>query len=277
MEAAAEMHDLIFDVLQDDYPNVDFNRVRIVLLNAGDHILKGLDPSLVNAATRRLASQQIEVINGAKVEGGRARYRGDLGRTHHTGPNHHLGRRDRTPPFVANLDVDKGPSRKDTRRPVPAGEGQARRLRRGRLHQHAVRRTAHTRPRPGRGTAGQAGGAEPRGGDQEQGARAFHYRPVGQLVDLGEGSAMVDILGVKLGGLLGAVIWKGVYLYELGYDLNRAHVLADWTIDLFTRPDPSKIFEDPEQQEPDRPTSKAEIPCLKRRPVRPRLQTSPFE
>jgi NADH dehydrogenase len=75
---------------------------------------------------------------------------------------------------------------------------------------------------------------------------AFHYRPVGQLVDLGEGSAMVDILGVKLGGVLGAIIWKGVYLYELGYDLNRAHVLTDWTIDLFARPDPSKVFEDPE-------------------------------
>jgi NADH dehydrogenase len=79
----------------------------------------------------------------------------------------------------------------------------------------------------------------------------FRYRSVGQLVDLGEGSAMVDILGVKLGGLLGALIWKGVYLYELGYDLNRAHVLADWTIDLFTRPDPSKLFEDPKQKNPD--------------------------
>ena len=38
---------------------------------------------------------------------------------------------------------------------------------------------------------------------------AFRYRSVGQLVDLGEGSALVDILGVKLGGLLGAFIWKG--------------------------------------------------------------------
>ena len=68
VEAAAEMHDLIFDVSQDDYPNVDFDRVRIVLVNAGDHILQGLDSSLVNAATRRLASQRIEVINGAKVK-----------------------------------------------------------------------------------------------------------------------------------------------------------------------------------------------------------------
>jgi NADH dehydrogenase FAD-containing subunit len=70
-------------------------------------------------------------------------------------------------------------------------------------------------------------------------------------MDLGEGSAFVDILGVKLGGLLGEFIWKGVYLYELGYDLNRAHVLADWTIDLFSRPDTSKLFEAPRQPNPD--------------------------
>src|SRR5918994_5939009 len=68
VEAAADTHDLIFDVLQDDYPNVDFDRVRVVLVNAGDQILKGLDSSLVNAATRRLASQRIQVINDAKVK-----------------------------------------------------------------------------------------------------------------------------------------------------------------------------------------------------------------
>ncbi len=62
-----------------------------------------------------------------------------------------------------------------------------------------------------------------------------------------EGSALVDILGVNLSGQLGAYVWKVVYLYELGYALNRAHVLADWTIDLFTRPDTSKLFEDPNQ------------------------------
>ena len=68
VEAAAEIHDLIFDVLQDDYPNVDFDRVRIVLVNAGKHILQGLDSSLVNAATRRLTSQRIQVVNDAKVK-----------------------------------------------------------------------------------------------------------------------------------------------------------------------------------------------------------------
>src|SRR3712207_8177773 len=49
VEAAADTHDLIFDVLKGDYPNVDFGQVRIILANAGDHILQGVDSSLVHA------------------------------------------------------------------------------------------------------------------------------------------------------------------------------------------------------------------------------------
>ena len=72
----------------------------------------------------------------------------------------------------------------------------------------------------------------------------FRYRSLGQLVDLGEGSALVDILGVRFGGLLGALVWRGVYLYELGHNLNRVQVLFDWITDLFFRPNTSKVFED---------------------------------
>jgi NADH dehydrogenase len=76
------------------------------------------------------------------------------------------------------------------------------------------------------------------------GPTPFRYRSLGQLVDLGSEGALVDVLGVKVGGFLGALVWKGVYFYELGYNLNRARVLFDWIVDLFTRPDTSKVFED---------------------------------
>ena len=54
---------------------------------------------------------------------------------------------------------------------------------------------------------------------------------------------MVNILGVKFSGLLGALVWRGVYLYELGHNLNRVLVLFDWITDLFFRPNTSKLFE----------------------------------
>jgi NADH dehydrogenase len=244
VEAAADMHDLMFDVLQDDYPNVKFDRVRVVLVNAGDQILKGLDSSLVNAARRRLAAQRIEVINDAKVE----EVRPDAvvissGRTIPTRTTVWAAGIE-PPPLVGNLDVQKD--------------------HRGRI---LIDQYLRVKDRPGVFAVGDctsiqydgppvpalAQAAEQEGKraaanlvaeNKNQAPVAFRYRSVGQLVDLGEGSALVDILGVKLGGLLGAFIWKGVYLYELGYDLNRAHVLADWTIDLFSRPDTSKLFEE---------------------------------
>jgi NADH:ubiquinone reductase (H+-translocating) len=251
VEAAADTHDLIFDVLGDDYPNVDFGRVRVVLVNAGDQILKGLDPSLVNAATRRLASQRIEVINDAKVE----EVKSDAvaisdGRTIPTQTTIWAAGIE-PPPLVGNLEVQKD--------------------HRGRI---LIDQFLRVKDKPGVYAVGDCTSIQYDGrpvpalaqAAEQEGQRAasnlvaeiknqapvaFRYRSVGQLVDLGEGSALVDILGVKLGGLLGAFIWKGVYLYELGYDLNRAHVLADWTIDLFSRSDTSKLFEDPKQSNPE--------------------------
>jgi len=248
VEAAAEIHDLIFDVLQDDYPNVDFDRVNITLVNAGDHILQGLDSSLVNAATHRLASQQIRIVNKAKVK--EVRPDAVVISDGNTMPARTTiwAAGIQPPPMVGNLDVEKD--------------------HRGRILLDQYLRVSG---KPGVYALGDCTSMQYIGPSvpalaqaaEQQGQRAasnvaaeindrppeaFRYRSVGQLVDLGEGSAVVDILGVKLGGLVGALIWKGVYLYELGYDLNRAHVLADWTVDLFTRPDTSKLFEDPKRK-----------------------------
>lgn len=247
VEAAADTHDLIFDVLEDDYPNVDFGSVRVVLVNAGDNILKGLDAPLVHAATRRLASQRIEVINDAKVE--EVKPDAVVISDRRTIPTRTTiwAAGIEPPPLVGNLDVQK-----DHRGRILIDQY----LRvKGRLGVYAVGDCTSLLydgpPVPALAQAAEQEGkraASNLAAEIENKAPVpFRYRSVGQLVDLGEGSALVDILGVNLSGLLGAYVWKVVYLYELGYDLNRAHVLADWTIDLFTRPDTSKLFEDPNQ------------------------------
>ncbi|MBA3491838.1 MAG: NAD(P)/FAD-dependent oxidoreductase [Rubrobacteraceae bacterium] len=247
VEAAADTHDLIFDVLEEDYPNVDFGSVRVVLVNAGDNILKGLDAPLVHAATRRLASQRIEVINDARVE----EVRPDAvviseGRTIPTRTTIWAAGT-APPPLVGNLDLQK-----DHRGRILIDEC----LRvKGRSGVYAVGDCTSLQydgpPVPALAQAAEQEGKRAASNlaaeIKNEAPVAFRYRSVGQLVDLGEGSALVDILGVNLSGLLGAYVWKAVYLYELGYDLNRAHVLADWTIDLFTRPDTSKLFEDSKQ------------------------------
>jgi NADH dehydrogenase len=244
VEAAADTHDLIFDVLKGDYPNVDFGQVRIVVVNADDHILRGIDASLVQAATRRLASQRIEVINDAKAKevrpdavvlsDGRTILARTMVWTAGIEPS----------PLVKRLDVEK-----DHRGRILVDEF----LRvKGRSGVYAVGDCTSLDydglPVPALAQAAEQQGkraasniaAEIRG----EAHVPFRYRSLGQLVDLGEGSALVDILGAKVSGRVGALIWKVTCLYELGYDLNRAQVLADWAIEAFARPDTSKLFED---------------------------------
>ena len=244
VEAAADTHDLIFDVLKGDYPNVDFGEVRVVLVNAGDQILKGIDPSLVHAAARRLASRRIEIINDAKAK----EVRPDAvvlsdGRTIPARTTVWAAGIE-PPPLVKSLDVQK-----DHRGRILVDEF----LRlKGRSGVYAVGDCTSIDydgpPVPALAQAAEQEGkraalnlaAEIKG----EAPVPFSYRSLGQLVDLGEGSALVDILGARASGRVGALIWKGIYLYELGHNLNRAQVLADWTFDLFASPDTSKLFED---------------------------------
>ena len=229
VEGIADTHDLIFGTLEEDYPYVDFDRVRLVLVNADETILEEVDPALAHAASLRLASQRVEVINNAPAE----EVRPDAvtlsdGRTIPTRTTVWTAGTEPAPP-VGDLDVHKdhpsvyavgdcvtvdhdGP-------PVPA------------LAQAAEQEGK----RAALNLAAEIEGREP---------EPFRYRSLGQLVDLGEGSALVDILGVRFGGLLGALVWRGVYLYELGHNLNRVQVLFDWITDLFFRPNTSKVFED---------------------------------
>jgi NADH:ubiquinone reductase (H+-translocating) len=244
VEAAAATHDLIFDVLQDDYPNVEFGQVRIVLVNAGDSILKGVDPSLVRAATRRLASLRIEIVYNAKAEEIRpdtvVLSDGQIIPTRTTVWAAGFG----PAPLVEILAVEKN--------------------HRGKI---LVDEFLRVKSRPGVYAVGDCIKIDYDGppvpalaqAAEQQGKRAalnlaaeirgeaslpFRYRSLGQLVDVGESSALVDILGTKTSGLLGGLIWTGVYFYELGYNVNRAQVLVDWTIDLFARPDTAKLFEE---------------------------------
>jgi NADH dehydrogenase len=248
VEAAADTNDLIFDVLEGDYPNVDFDRVRLILVNSGDRILKGLDPSLAHAAQRRLASQRVEIINDIRVTEVRSDGvslsdgRDIPARTIIWAAGINPG------PLVAGLDVakdDRGRILVDEYlrvkdKPGVYALGDCTRMD---YDGPPVPALAQAAEQQGAVAAGNLA-AEIRG---EAGLTPFRYRPLGQLVDLGTESALTDIMGVRISGRLGALIWKVVYLYELGHNMNRVRVLVDWLIDLVTRPDTSKLYEDDER------------------------------
>jgi NADH dehydrogenase len=245
VEAAADTNDLIFDVLEGDYPNVDFDRVRLVLVNSGERILGGMDPSLAHAAQRRLASQRVEIVNGVKVTEVRpdgvslSDGRDISARTVVWAAGINPG------PLIAGLDVPK-----DDRGRILVDEYLRVKDRPGVYSLGDCARMDYDGPPvPALAQAAEQQGvvtannlaAEVRG---ETELTPFRYRPLGQLVDLGTESALTNIMGVKVSGRLAAYIWKMVYLYEMGHNINRARVLVDWTIDFFTRPDTSKLYEE---------------------------------
>src|SRR5215210_3840597 len=68
VEVASELHELVHGVLAPDYPNINPHRVRIVLVDRNEQVLKELDPALRRTARKKLAELQIEVISNVKAE-----------------------------------------------------------------------------------------------------------------------------------------------------------------------------------------------------------------
>src|ERR671933_1325184 len=68
VEIASELHSLAHKTLAPDYPTIDMNRVKIVLVDSNEEVLKELDPALRRAARRHLEDLEIEVINEVRAE-----------------------------------------------------------------------------------------------------------------------------------------------------------------------------------------------------------------
>lgn len=63
-------------------------------------------------------------------------------------------------------------------------------------------------------------------------AKPFRYFNFGALVSVGEHYAAVNLLGVKISGFVGWIIWRTLYLSKIIGINNRIRILVDWTLDL---------------------------------------------
>jgi NADH dehydrogenase len=242
VEVASELHELVYEILTPDYPNINPRRVRIVLVDRNDQILKELDPALRRVARKKLADLDVEVINNVKareitaekviLDDGReletenaiwtAGFRAsekldDLGLPHDErrglkvdaymrveGHDNVWGVGD----CAANVDKDG--------KPVPPN--------------------AQAATQEGRAVAKNVLAAID-GGELQP----FDYRPLGQLVEMGSEFAVNEVLGIKFSGLMAAMFWRMTYLYKLESPQSRARIAADWLLDLFYRPAVTEI------------------------------------
>jgi NADH dehydrogenase len=72
--------------------------------------------------------------------------------------------------------------------------------------------------------------------------KPFTYKHRGDLVSLGEWSAIGEIKGIRLWGRFTWWLWRTVYLFKLLSWSKKFQVALDWTIDLFTPRDISEFY-----------------------------------
>jgi NADH dehydrogenase len=62
--------------------------------------------------------------------------------------------------------------------------------------------------------------------------KPFKYFNFGALVSVGEHYAAVNLLGIKISGFIGWLIWRTLYLSKIIGMSNRIRIVTDWTLDL---------------------------------------------
>ena len=242
VEIASELHALAHKTLAPDYPNIDPNRVRIILVDSNEEILKELDPALRRSARRHLEELKIEVINevrakevmancvildddrkieaenvvwtagnraSAKVEDLDIPQQGEKGVE--TDPYMRVPDRENVWAIgdcAANVDKDEEPVPPNAQAAVQEGETLAKNI------------------------LATIDGEE---------LTPFEYKPMGQLVELGSQFAVNEVMGVKFKGLPAALFWRAAYLFKLESPENRARIAADWFLDLFFHPTVTQI------------------------------------
>jgi len=71
--------------------------------------------------------------------------------------------------------------------------------------------------------------------------RPFSFRPVGEMVPLGNRYAVADIRGFLLHGFFAWWLWRTYYLLRMPGLATKLRLIFDWTIDLFFERDLSEI------------------------------------
>jgi NADH:ubiquinone reductase (H+-translocating) len=243
VEIASELHSLAHKTLAPDYPNIDLNRIRIVLVDSNEEVLKELDEALRRAARRHLEELEIEVINNVRAQEVTAeRVILDDGQEIETenviwtaGNRSSVKLEDLDLPLKGEKGVETDPCMR-----VP-----------GRQNVWAIGDCAANVDKDGEPIPPNAQAAVQEGEalarnilaaiDGSDELAPFEYQPVGQLVELGSRFAVNEVMGVKFSGLEAALFWRATYLFKLESPENRARIAADWFLDLFFHPSVTQI------------------------------------
>jgi NADH dehydrogenase len=230
VEIVAELGDLLHDSLR-YYPGIDRREIRIVLVQSAKRILPEVGESLAAFATRKLRQKDIEVRLGSGVsaltpheatlrDGSKIPTRtlvATIGnrphpiasslpctRTEHGALQTNEYLETNVPGIYALGDVAAVPDLKHGGTCPPTA-------------QYAIRQARYLAHNL---LAAIDGGPK----------QAFAFGGLGQLASLGYGSAVAEVMGLRLEGWVAWWLWRAVYLSKLPSRERQARVLADWVL-----------------------------------------------
>jgi len=234
VEFAGALSELVHHCLTRDYPTLDMNEVKIILLEAGPRLLPTFAPRLGRAAARMLRTKRVQVRLGEAVE-----------RMEGAAVVLRSGRRIPAGTVMWAAGV---------RAAELADSVDAPRARAGRL---AVLPTLQLAAHPEVFVVGDMAAAEQNGallpmlapvamqaGERAaanverlirgEAAQPFHYRDRGTMATIGRSAAVAEIGPVKLSGFIAWVMWLTLHIVELIGFRNRLIVLLSWAWNYFS-------------------------------------------
>jgi NADH dehydrogenase len=222
VEYAGALAELLRMVLGRDYPELDLDDARIVLLEGLDRLLGAFHPKLGAYAEEELRSRGIDVRTNTLVETAGDEHVDLRG-------GERIGSRTivwsagvrATDPVGEAAPIPRSRSKRlavDERLGVP-----------GVLGVYAIGRYVASAIVDA--AAGRTGERPP-----------FRYVDKGTMATIGRRAAVADVRGLKLKGTLGWLAWLFVHIYYLIGFRNRAAVLASWAWDYIRRDRPIRLI-----------------------------------
>jgi len=237
VEVITELHSLLYEHVGPRYRGINIADIRLVLLDAAQEILVGVDPYIARRAQRKLERQGIETRLNAKVirlGGNRVELAGgetlDAGLIIWTAGV-------RAHPLLESLPVQRNNVGRivvtpqlhlpDHPRVFAVGDNA---LVRGAPPEQSVQVA------PVAIEQGKLAAENVTRGIERRPYLDFHFAPQGMLVSLGMNDAVVNLMGFRLHGYAAWLLWNAIHLLKLVGLKKQLQVALDWSLaQLFPR------------------------------------------
>jgi len=233
VEMAGALAELIHLVLVKDYPELDGQIVRIVLVEAQSQLLPGFDESSAESARRTLEAKGVEVMTGVSLVAYRQGLAelGDGGKL--AAETLIWGAGVRAEGLARGLSVEHGRQGRVVVEPTLQLPGQPQVYVIGDAAYLEVDGQPLPMMAPVAVQMAERTAANIRLAVAGRQPQAFVYRDPGRLATIGRNAAVAEIAGIRFRGFLAWLVWLVVHLVQLIGFRNRLLVLINWAWDYF--------------------------------------------